>query len=619
MSKKKIILFAAAITSFVSLQSSADHGEETWAIEFRKFSIRINPDYTYEEIKEETTLIRSQSVIDSFGQEEYTYSSDSESVEVLEAYTILPNGEKIAVQPEQIRTTVDQVENGEASYSDDHHKIIIFPNLVAGAKTHYKIKKTVHKPLYPDRFFEAYYFRPNIEYIRTEVDIEFPSSLPIKTEVRGPIQFKTEEINGIKRHFFTFSQRELRTLEDGDVSPLDVSPAIFISSFRDYADFAEVNQLRSQTKAIVTEEIRNLAEKLTENVTDPFEKARILYNWVALNIRYVGVYFGDGGVVPHSSEETLRNLHGDCKDKSNLLISLLKAVGIESENAMINSGSAYQLPPLPVHYPINHVITYIPQFNLFVDATQERAPFGILGFEIQGKPAILEKSRKIAFTPVPTIQSERVVTNITLDIDRDGNINGHATSRFFGDRGITARWFFDFVDKNEEKESIENHFYRFRESGVGEFTSMDDVKTLNEPMSMESTFVLDPISNIPGPGAIKLPVGLSPGGIDKLTYRRPSSDSQFPYQCNSDYIEENYIISFPEGVRITRIPESVDITIGANTYRAKYERLSDSRIKVVRTFTSDRDHVVCSNQDFENWKKIFPFIKRDVISQIFYE
>ena len=123
----------------VSSFAYADSAEEPWAIELRKYSIRVNADYTYEEIKVETTLIRSQSLIDSFGQEEYRYSSDSESVEVLEAYTILPNGERIEVEVDQIRTTVDQADGAAASYSDDHYKVIIFPNLVVGARTHYKV------------------------------------------------------------------------------------------------------------------------------------------------------------------------------------------------------------------------------------------------------------------------------------------------------------------------------------------------------------------------------------------------------------------------------------------------------------------------------------------------
>ncbi|MDG1144464.1 MAG: DUF3857 domain-containing protein, partial [Burkholderiales bacterium] len=109
MLKNFILLVAISISGYTP-SVCANSVEHTWAVDLRKYSIRVNADYTYEEIKEETTLIRSQSLIDAFGQEEYRYSSDSESVEILEAYTILPNGERIEVEPDQIRTTVDQAD-----------------------------------------------------------------------------------------------------------------------------------------------------------------------------------------------------------------------------------------------------------------------------------------------------------------------------------------------------------------------------------------------------------------------------------------------------------------------------------------------------------------------------
>ena len=613
------VVMTALVLAGMPISILADSTQTSWAIELRKYSIRVNADYTYEETKEETTLIRSQSLIDAFGQEEYRYSSDSESVEILEAYTILPNGERIEVELDQIRTTVDQADGTSASYSDDHYKIIIFPKLVAGARTHYKIKKTVHTPLYPGRFFEAYYFHPDVEFIKAQVDIEFPSALPIRVDTRGPVEHVKSVEGELTRHSFHFSQNDLKELGDWNVSSLDVSSAVFISSFKNYSDYAEVNRIRSEPKAIVSKEVRDLAIQVTTNLVDPYQKARALYDWVALNIRYVGVYFGDGGVVPHSSEETLRNLHGDCKDKSNLLIALLKAVDIEAENAIINSGDAFELPTLPVHYPMNHVITYIPEFDLFVDATQERAPFGVLGSEVRGKPAVLEKSGKVINTPAANRQSERVITDVTLDVDDDGYIHGTAKAIYFGDYAISARWYFDFLNDEDERSTIADHFYDYREVGVGQFTRVDDVRNLKDPMSMESTFILDPVSNIPGPGAIRVPVGLSSGRISDLSAWRPTSESKFSYPCKSLNLEKNYLITFPKGVRITHIPKSVDVTFGANNYKAKYEQVSDTTLKVKRVFISNRSNSVCSYKDYQEWVKLFPIIRRDIISQIFYE
>ena len=136
---------------------------------------------------------------------------------------------------------------------------------------------------------------------------------------------------------------------------------------------------------------------------------------------------------------------------------------------------------------------------------------------------------------------------------------------------------------------------------------------------MESTFVLYPVSNIPGPGAMRVTVGLSSGRISNLGNSRPTSESKFPYPCNSIHLEKNYVITFPEGVRITHIPKSVDATYGPDTYKAQYEQISDTTLKVKRVFISNPGNPVCTHKDYEEWVKLFPIIRRDIISQIFYE
>jgi hypothetical protein len=36
-----------------------------------------------------------------------------------------------------------------------------------------------------------------------------------------------------------------------------------------------------------------------------------IYNWVNQNLRYVAIYLGDGGLVPHDADSIFRNRYGD--------------------------------------------------------------------------------------------------------------------------------------------------------------------------------------------------------------------------------------------------------------------------------------------------------------------
>jgi transglutaminase-like putative cysteine protease len=139
---------------------------------------------------------------------------------------------------------------------------------------------------------------------------------------------------------------------------------------------------------MATPAIADMAKRITAEKTSDFERAQAIYNWVNQNLRYVAIYLGDGGLVPHDADSIFRNRYGDCKDHVVLLESMLRSVGIESEPVLVNSGSRYNLPPVALTYPFNHVISFIPSLNLYVDPTAQFAPFGVLPFEVADKPAL---------------------------------------------------------------------------------------------------------------------------------------------------------------------------------------------------------------------------------------
>jgi hypothetical protein len=75
------------------------------------------------------------------------------------------------------------------------------------------------------------------------------------------------------------------------------------------------------------------------------------------DVRYLAVSLGDGGFVPRPVNETLASRSGDCKDKTVLLISVLRSFGLQAEPALVGlslgRGADSYLPSMA---PFNHVI-----------------------------------------------------------------------------------------------------------------------------------------------------------------------------------------------------------------------------------------------------------------------
>ena len=90
------------------------------------------------------------------------------------------------------------------------------------------------------------------------------------------------------------------------------------------------------------------------------EKIDKLINFVQDDINYMGIESGIGSIKPFTPHQVLKQRYGDCKDKSLLLASLLKEIGVEnSYPALVNSSLQHTIGDiLPGGQLFNHCIVY---------------------------------------------------------------------------------------------------------------------------------------------------------------------------------------------------------------------------------------------------------------------
>lgn len=84
-------------------------------------------------------------------------------------------------------------------------------------------------------------------------------------------------------------------------------------------------------------EVREVADRIRSSTEDPEEQLVRAIQFVQDHVSYFAISMGEQGYTPASPEETLRTRTGDCKAKTLLLIQLLKALGVESHAAFVNS------------------------------------------------------------------------------------------------------------------------------------------------------------------------------------------------------------------------------------------------------------------------------------------
>jgi hypothetical protein len=208
------------------------------------------------------------------------------------------------------------------------------------------------------------------------------------------------------------------------------------------------------------EQIRRVAAELTQpragRALTRDEKIAALFTFVADDIRYVNFVSGEWWL-PNRPQQLLARRQGDCDDKAMLLISLLRAVGIEAGEALVQTRYTAQpsvLESTNVAVPLfDHGIVYLPTAEgkpgRFLDATSPQSRVGPLPAMDSGAMVLLldrpkpgggaSERAKVIPTPPASAAEHGIDARWTLTVSSTGEGDLVAKERHVGDAALLLR------------------------------------------------------------------------------------------------------------------------------------------------------------------------------------
>ncbi|MEO7323207.1 MAG: DUF3857 domain-containing protein [Dokdonella sp.] len=586
-------------------------------------SFTIKPDGSFIEEREWSLAILKERAVSDAKQASISYSTSIQKADVKAAYTLKADGRRIDAPKSNFQIETNRGQDSHAPvFSDLTTLTVVFPEVAVGDTVVLAYRLTATQPMFPGQFSDRETFWRTQAYDSIDVKIDAPESLAAQYEAPQMKEVRNVVENGRRLIEWTFENKQPQKAKRKDYSVIDIEqePGFVFSTFKTYDDIARAYGVGASPRAVVTDRVRKLADEIVGKQESPREVARLLYEWVAINLSFAGNCVGLGAVVPHETGFVLDNRMGDCKDHATLLQALLAAKGIASTQALINSGSTYRLPKIPVASVVNHVIVYIPSLDVYADATSSSTPFGMLPFSDADKPVLLVDGGKAgARTPASPVGVNQQHMKTVVRVQPDGSVQGEAEVALKGSYALYARSSFRDMSREYEDELMKNFFQSQGYIGSGTL-QRDDAKALTDSYSYNAKFDIKDMVRMHGPGAISVePIFFSQKPISHFTGIAVADiETDHDTTCTSGSSIEEYRYEFPKNMKILATPDDIKLSEGLRSYIATY-KFKGNTLTVRREFDDRTPGNVCSPEVERAEKDFAQKVAPDLKSQVVYK
>jgi hypothetical protein len=150
-------------------------------------------------------------------------------------------------------------------------------------------------------------------------------------------------------HVCTWEVEDAEGMEFDEWTPpvRDFGPWVDVTTAEGWAPFARQLRNELETWKEVGHDVAAVARDLARDKTTPIEKASAAYAYVAGSVRYGRPPVEMEGRNSRTAEQIMKDLRGDCKDKSALLVQLLRSMNLTAHVAAVLTADSGRTPFLP--------------------------------------------------------------------------------------------------------------------------------------------------------------------------------------------------------------------------------------------------------------------------------
>lgn len=430
-----------------------------------------------------------------------TFSPAYQQVKVHELY-VIRDGKKLDRKTKSsIKLFQEESELDRGMYQELWQVLIILDDVRVNDEIHYSYTVAGSNPVLGDKHFGVESLEWNIPLQHFSFHLQAPAEVHLAYQLENidlPVNDKV--VDGVR--YLSIERNNIAAVELEEGNPQWFNPYAIIE-YSQYRDWQEVNDWALKlypSDQVLPQELKQLLAE--QNFSNKVEAATFVTQWIQDNIRYFGIETGVNSHKPSTPFETLERRYGDCKDKTVLLNSALRHLGLDAKPALVSTAYTRSLTDrLPSPGVFNHVITHFEwdDKTYWVDATMNGQKGSITsnsfpdlkwGFVIKPQSEKLTEMKPV--TPAQVMGNVNIEETIKMDEKGEG-ATLYIKALYSGWQAQSMRGYISSVGLA----SATQDFVKFYSGYFNEMSAEKSIKVTelnNSQLMVESWYRLDGLS-----------------------------------------------------------------------------------------------------------------------------
>ena len=543
------------------------------------------------------------------------YQPNSQHLKVNIARTITPDGTIVEPADEGYNEVTPPGLLSYNIYSDVVWKVISMPALSPGAIIEYQVtfqdiaSESVGKQTW---FWGGFNFQSTVPSLEARYALRLPSDLEFQWKTLN-CDLAPQVLESSESTTYLWAATDVPSISEEIGMPAvnDVAMRLSYSSLESWDDVYTWYKDLAKDRYHANHAVQSVVDQLTVDISNTEDKIRAIYNFVTSKIRYVGIELGQSAYQPSFATDVMKNLYGDCKDKTTLLITMLDLVGVKAFPVMLNPSPHERIDTdLPSLGQFSHMITAVPKSNgtyTWLDATSNTCSFGDLPDENQGRKGFLIGDETGVFVDIPIFPAEanQLILNTDMRVDEQGTVHGEISMGTMGQYNLDSRLRYQQMMPNDWKDTLAAELsHQFPGIHV-DWVKSSNLANLDAPVEMSAGFHVDNYAQSIG-GRMLLPLPIDEFGdyaeLFAGTKRIYALDLGYPMQ-----VKKEISIELPDGW-MAILPGDLFMDSGIATVNRQFSR-DENLVRYKLGFTLHRS--VIPPEEYSAAKQFFDTLARE--------